>query len=288
MSSQLDSDLLEPWTLIIGPRRSWCDLRLRELWTARDLIRLFVWRDFVSVHKQTILGPLWHVLQPLLMTAMFTVVFGRIAGLPADGAPHFTFYMTGIVLWTFFANCVSKTSNTFITNAALFGKVYFPRLAVPVSIVASNLVTLAIQLGLLASVLAWQVSGGAAVHPNAWVLGAPAVLLLVGAAGSACGILVSALTTRYRDLQQLVAFGLQLSMYASPVIYPLSAVGPRYRWLLAANPLTAPIEFFRYAVLGAGDVSLAAMAYSAVVIAVLLAGAVVMFSRVEGTFIDSI
>lgn len=276
------------WTMVIRPQRRWFDLRLGELWRYRDLVRLFVWRDFVSVYKQTILGPLWYLIQPLLTTLIFTVVFGRIANLSTDGLPEFIFYMAGSVIWTYFAECLNKTSIVFVTNASLFGKVYFPRLAVPISILISNLVTLAIQYLLFLGFLAYFWLSGSNVQPNLWVLLTPILLLMMAGLGLGLGIIISSLTTRYRDLRFLVGFGVQLWMYATPVIYPVSAIPERFRPLIQANPITPIVEAFRYAYLGAGTVDAAHLLYSfAFMLLVLLIG-ILMFNRVEATFMDTV
>lgn len=276
------------WTMVIRPRRSWFDLRLDELWAYRDLVALFVWRDFVAQYKQTILGPLWYLIQPILTTVTFTLVFGRLAGLSTDGVPDFLFYMAGAVVWSYFSACLTKTANTFTGNAAIFGKVYFPRLAVPVSMLFSNLIAFAIQLGLFVAFLAYYMLSGAAVAPTIWLLAIPLLLLLMAVLGLGIGIIVSSLTTRYRDLQFLVAFGAQLLMYATTVIYPLSAVPEKYRWVLVANPMTPVVETFRYAFLGQGTVELMHLAYSGVFALAVLALGVVLFNRVEQTFMDTV
>ncbi|MCC7130394.1 MAG: ABC transporter permease [Anaerolineae bacterium] len=276
------------WTMIIEPRRGWLDLRLAELWAARDLIMLFVWRDFVSVYKQTILGPLWYLIQPLLTTLVFTIIFGRIAALPTDGLPQFLFYLSGTVIWSYFAECLNKTSQTFITNANLFGKVYFPRLAVPVSILISNLITFAIQFVLFLVFVIYYMLSGAAVQINAWALLTPLLLLIMAGLGLGFGVIVSSLTTRYRDLRFLVTFGVQLWMYATPVIYPVSAIPERFRPLILANPLTPVVEAFRYAFLGAGTVNAAMLAYSAGFALVVLFLGLLLFNRTEATFMDTV
>ena len=274
--------------MVIRPQRNWLDLRLGELWQARELVMLFVWRDFVSVYKQTILGPLWYLIQPLLTTVTFTVIFGRIANLPTDGLPQMLFYMAGTVIWSYFAACLSKTSTTFIANANLFGKVYFPRLTVPLSIVVSNLVAFAIQLGLFVAFLAYFALAGAAIRPNLWILYTPLLVLVMAGLGLGFGIIISSLTTRYRDLQHLVTFGVQLLMYATPVVYPLSTVSGRFRWLILANPMTSIVETFRYAFLGAGTVDGRHVLYSgALMLAVLLIG-ILIFNQVERTFMDTV
>ncbi|RME50085.1 MAG: ABC transporter permease [Caldilineae bacterium] len=264
------------------------DLRLDELWQARDLILLFVRRDFVAGYKQTILGPLWYLLQPLLTTITFTVIFGRVARLPTDGLPDFLFYLSGTVVWSYFAACLTKTSDTFVANAGLFGKVYFPRLSVPVSILISNLIAFTIQFGLFLAFLFSFWVRGADVHPNAGVLLLPVLLLMMAGLGLGFGIIVSSMTTRYRDLRYLVAFGVQLLMYATPVIYPASSVPERFRPLIQANPMTPIVEAFRAAFLGAGSVSVGSLLYSAgFMVAVLFVG-LVLFNRVEQTFMDTV
>lgn len=278
----------ERWTMIIRPQRRWLDLRLGELWQYRDLIGLFVRRDFVSVYKQTILGPLWYLIQPLLTTIIFTVIFGRIAGLETDGLPQFLFYMSGTVVWSYFAECLNKTSNTFVTNAPLFGKVYFPRLAVPVSILVSNLIAFAIQFLLFLGFLVYFMVRDAAVQPNLWVLITPLLLLILAGLGLGFGIIVSSMTTRYRDLRFLVTFGVQLWMYATPVIYPLSSIPGRFRLLIQINPLTPIVEAFRYAFLGAGTVNMASLVYSAVFMLAILLISILTFNRVEATFMDTV
>ena len=278
----------QAWDLIIRPRRSWFDLRLGELWQARDLVMLFVWRDFVSVYKQTILGPLWYLIQPVLTTLTFTIIFGQVAKLSTDGLPQFLFYMSGTVLWTYFADCLNKTSITFIQNAHLFGKVYFPRLAVPISILISNLITFTIQFGLFLAAMGFFVLRGTPIHPNAWVLLTPVLLFMMAGLGLGFGIIVSSLTTKYRDLRFLVTFGVQLLMYATPVIYPLSSISGRFRLLILANPMTSILEAFRYAFLGAGSVNGLHLAYSFGFMAVVMLAGTLIFNRVEQTFMDTV
>ena len=276
------------WDKDIGPQRSWFDLRLRELWHSRDLISLFVRRDFVAAYKQTILGPLWYLIQPLLTTAIFTVIFGGIARLPTDGLPQFLFYMSGTIIWTYFANCLIKTSDTFISNTDLFGKVYFPRLAVPLSILISNLIAFAIQFAFFLAFMLFFALRGTVLHPNGLILLTPFLLLLMAGLGFGFGIIVSALTTKYRDLRFLVQFGVQLLMYATPVIYPVSFVPSRFHVLIQFNPLSAVVETFRYAFLGGGTVNLGELAYSfGFMIVVILVGAII-FNRVEATFMDTV
>ncbi len=276
------------WTMIIEPQRNLFDLRLYELWRYRDLVMLFVRRDFVSVYKQTILGPLWYLIQPILTTLTFTVIFGQIASLPTDGLPQFLFYMSGTVVWGYFADCLNKTSNTFVQNAGLFGKVYFPRLAVPVSILISNLVTFAIQLALFIAFLLFFMWTGARVSPSLWLFLLPILILMMAGLGLGFGIVISSLTTKYRDLRFLVTFGVQLMMYATPVIYPVSSIPEKYRWLILANPMTSIVETFRFAFLGTGTVSLSQLLYSFGFMIVLVILGAIIFNRVEQTFMDTV
>ena len=276
------------WDLIIRPRRRWLDLRLGELWKYRDLVLLFVRRDFVSVYKQTILGPLWYLIQPLLTTITFTVIFGQIAQLPTDGLPQFLFYMSGTVIWSYFADCLNKTSNTFVGNAGLFGKVYFPRLAVPVSILFSNLITFAIQLAFFLIFLLYFALSGADVKPNLWVLFTPLLILMMAGLGLGFGILISSLTTKYRDLRFLVGFGVSLLMYATPVIYPVSSIPERFQTLIRLNPMTPIVEAFRYAFLGAGSLQVLDLLYAFCFMLVSVFLGALVFNRVEATFMDTV
>jgi lipopolysaccharide transport system permease protein len=281
----------EKWDMIIGPQRNLLDLRLRELWHARDLILLFVRRDFVAGYKQTILGPLWYLIQPLLTTLVFTVIFGNIAKLPTDGLPPFLFYMCGTVIFSYFASCLSKTSDTFVSNAGMFGKVYFPRLAVPVSILISNLITFVIQFGFFLAFIVYFSLRGTPVHTNWWVLLTPVLLLMMAGLGLGFGIIVSSMTTKYRDLRFLVQFGVQLLQYVTPVIYPLSFLvtrSPKYVFLIRLNPLTSVVEAFRYAYLGSGSVDLLQLGYSLAIMLLAITVGAVIFNRVEATFMDTV
>jgi lipopolysaccharide transport system permease protein len=201
MAAQSTITPQEEWDFVIRPKRSWWNLRLGELWRYRDLILLFVWRDFVAVYKQTILGPLWYVIQPILTTSVFTVIFGNIAKLPTDGLPPFLFYLAGNTVWGYFSTCLTNTSNTFTSNAGIFGKVYFPRLSVPISVVISNLLSFSIRLGMFIAFLAYFLLAGSAVQPNLWLLLLPVLVLIMAGLGLGLGIIVSSLTTKYRDLQ---------------------------------------------------------------------------------------
>lgn len=276
------------WTMIIQPVNPWFNLHLKELWKYRDLIMLFVRRDFVAVYKQTILGPLWFFLQPIFSTVIFTVVFGRIAKIPTDGLPQILFYMAGIVTWNYFAACLTKTSDTFAANSGLFGKVYFPRLTVPISVVITNLLTFLIQFILFLLLMIFFWISGSSIHPNWWLLLTPVLLIQMAMLALGFGIIVSSLTTKYRDLTNLIGFGVQLWMYATPIVYPLSQIPAKWHWLYNINPMTAIVETFRYAFLGAGSVSLSQFAISFGLTLVVLLLGITMFSRVEKTFMDTI
>lgn len=273
---------------VITPHRGWFDWRLAQLWRSRELIGLFVWRDFVSVYAQTVLGPAWHVLRPLVTTVLFTLVFARIAGLSTDGAPAFLFYLTGTVAWTFFASSLDGTARTFITHAPMLGKVSFHRLVIPVATVLSNFIAFSVQAVLVLAVMAVYWWRGAALHVTPWLLLLPVQLLMLGGFGLGGGIIVCALTTRYRDLALVVTFATQSLMYLTPVIYPVSALPERYRWLALVNPLSPIFESLRRGLLGVGTVTLPALAFSGVCMLVLLVAGLLLFTRSDRTFMDTI
>jgi len=281
----------EQWTEIISSKSSWFDLRLDELWRYRDLVMLFVWRDFVAQYKQTVLGPLWHIIQPLLTTMMFWVVFTNIAQISTDGQPPLLFYMAGITIWGYFSRCLTNTSGTFINNAAIFGKVYFPRLTVPVSTVISGLIAFAIQLGVFLCFYAYYYFFGVGYTfaPNLWVLAIPLFLIVMGVLGLGLGIIISSMTTKYRDLALLVGFGVQLLMYATPVIYPLSAIKSEYwRFALGLNPVCPLIEGFRYAFFGTGTFELYQLWICIATTIVIFFIGLGMFHKVEKSFMDTV
>lgn len=278
---------------IIKPKTKWLDLPLRELLQYKDLILLFVKRDFVSLYKQTILGPAWAVIQPFLTTIVFSLVFGSIAGLAPEGVPSFLFYLSGNVIWTYFANCLTRTSDTFIANAAILGKVYFPRLVMPVSTVLSKLIDFAIQYAFLLVFLLIYLLTGANVRPNWYVLMTPVLLAQLAMLSLGCGVIISAATTKYRDLRMLVSFGVQLWMYASPVAYDMFSMavfapGSKYYSLYMLNPVTPIVNLFRYAYLGIGQVDWLYYGVSWATTCVLLFLGIVLFSRVEKTFMDTV
>lgn len=277
------------WDLEIKPRNKWYQLDLKAIWDYRDLLFLLVRRDFVSVYKQTILGPLWLFIQPIITTLMFTIIFGSIAKLSTDGMPAIPFYMAGITLWTYFADCLNKTSNTFIANAGVFGKVYFPRLIIPLSVLVSNLIKLGIQFLLFIIIWAYFLVTGNALHPNyAYIVFLPLLIFIMAGLGLGFGILISSLTTKYRDLSFLVGFGVQLMMYASPVVYPLSEVPEKYKYILLLNPVTSIIESFKFMFLGGGYWNIGALLYSLIFMMVILLIGIIVFKRVERTFMDTV
>jgi len=279
----------EHWDLRIRPNSPLLDLHLKDVWNYRDLLALLVRRDFVSFYKQTILGPVWFFLQPLLTTVMYVFIFGRLAGLSTDGLPQPLFYLAGIVAWNYFAECLTKTSSVFRDNANIFGKVYFPRLIMPLSIVVSNLVRFGVQFLLLICMLVYYAFfEGFKIEVNAYLLLLPLMILIMAILGLGSGMIISALTTKYRDLAFLVTFGVQLLMYATPVIYPLSTASPSVKGIIAANPMTPVLEGIRFGLLGKGDMSIASLAYALVSSVVILLTGIVIFNRVEKTFIDSV
>jgi lipopolysaccharide transport system permease protein len=277
------------WTEIIEPKRRMFDLRLKEAWHYRDLLVMWVKRDFTATYKQTILGPIWIFLQPLLMTAMFILVFGRFAQISTDGLPRILFYLSGITIWNYFSESFTKTANVFKDNANIFGKVYFPRIVMPLSIVSSNLVRFVIQFGLFLAMLLYFVwKGNTAVHPNIMIALTPLLLIIMAGFALGAGMLISSMTTKYRDLAFLLTFGVQLLMYATPVIYPVSALPEKYRVWVMANPIAPVVETFRYAFLGSGSFSWTALGYSTGMMLLMLSIGVVVFNRVEKNFMDTV
>lgn len=276
------------WDLIIQPKRGWLTINVREIWEFRDLLWLLVHRDIVTVYKQTVLGPLWFILQPALTTAMFVLVFGNIAQLSTDGLPQTLFYMCGVVLWGYFAATFTATASTFTQNAALFGKVYFPRLLVPLSKVISGLVKFFIQLCLFLATYAFLWARGADASPTWALVLLPVLVLIMAAMGLAFGIIFTSLTTKYRDLTFLLGFGIQLLMYATPIIYPMSAIPERFRIFIALNPISHLTEAFRFAFLGAGQISLGGMLYAAGFTLTVLILGMIVFNKTEQTFMDTV
>lgn len=279
---QLDWDFkIESWE---SPFR----LGLREVWSYRDLLFLFVKRDIITVYKQTILGPLWFFIQPILTTITFMFVFGNLAGISTDGVPQILFYLSGITIWNYFNELLTQTSKTFTENATIFGKVYFPRLILPLSKVISNLMKFGIQFGLFLVVFFVFLIRGSEISPNYHIVFVPLLLVLMGGLGLGFGLISSALTTKYRDLTFLITFGIQLLMYASPVIYPMSSLSPEYQQILWFNPLTSILEGFKYAFLGSGIFSWSWLTYSAGFTLLILALGSLIFNKIEKSFIDTV
>lgn len=276
------------WTLEIKPQRHWLDIDLKSLWRYRDLYYMYVKRDFITQYKQTILGPLWYVIQPVFTTVMYMFVFGGLAGISTDGAPQPLFYLSGIMLWNYFNECFTVSSGVFINNANVFGKVYFPRLVVPLAGITSGLIKMFIQLLLFMLVYAYYWWTGFPLQVNASLLLFPLIVLLIAFLGMSWGLIISALTSKYRDLRQLVSFGIQLFMYATPVIYPLSAAPEGYRDIISLNPLTPVFEAFKYSCMGCGSLSWGGLLYSILFTLISLFFAAIIFNRVERNFMDTI
>lgn len=281
----------EEWTIVIQSKTSLFSLDWGELWQYRDLLVMYIKRDIVTFYKQTILGPLWFVIQPLFTTLMFMFVFGGIAGISTDGLPQPLFYMAGLLCWNYFAECLNRCSDTFNANQNVFGKVYFPRLIVPLSVVVSSLVKMGIQFGLFLVIYLYYVAGGYSLAVNVYALLLPLLVLMLAGLGLGFGLLISSLTTKYRDLRFLITFGVQLWMYATPVIYPLSVMQQnhqQYMWLIIANPLTSIIETFKFGFLGEGTFSWWYLGYSFLFTIVMMLWGMITFNKVQRSFMDVI
>ncbi len=278
----------EKWTTVIKPKTGWLDINLKELLQYKDLIIMFVKRDFKTLYKQTILGPLWIIINPLLTTIMYTIVFGNIANISTDGMPQIVFYMLGTTVWTYFSTSLTKTATTFTGNAAIFGKVYFPRLVTPISIVISGLINFAVQFVMFLCFATYYYISGASIHPNIYILITPLLLLQLACLSLGFGVIISSLTTKYRDLAVLVTFGVQLWMYATPIVYPASQIGGKLKTLMMLNPVSPIVESFRFAFLGSGSVPWNFLGISVVTTLIVLFIGVVLFSRVEKTFMDTV
>jgi len=276
------------WDLILRPQRAWWDLQLNELWHYRDLIWLFVWRDFVASYKQTILGPLWFFIQPIVGSVIFTIIFGQIAQLPTEGLPDFIYYMSGNVIWGYFSQSLSNTSDSLAANAGLFGKVYFPRLSVPISKLISNLISFSIQFFAFLCFLVYFWKSGSNIHPNLGVLLLPLLLLIMAGMGLGIGLIFSSLTARYRDLKRLVGTGVTLWMYVTPVVYPVSSVPAYLQPLVQANPLTPIVLTFRYTFLGVGTFDPLSLVYSFGLMLIVLLIGLILFNKAEATFLDTV
>ena len=278
----------ETWDTVIKPKTSLLDIDFKEIISYKDLIRMFVKRDIVTQYKQTILGPVWHFVNPILTTIMYMVVFGRIAGIPTDGLPQPLFYLSGICMWNYFSTCLNSTSNTFVDNEYVFGKVYFPRLVMPISAIISCMIRLGIQLLLFIAVYMYYVSQGFAVAPNIYILLMPVLIIMLAGLSLGFGIIVSSMTTKYRDLRVLFGFIVQLWMYATPIIYPLSMMSPKKQWIAALNPVTSIVETFKYATLGQGTFSWTHLGYGFGFMCIVLAVGIVIFNKVQRSFMDTV
>ena len=279
----------ENWSEIISPNRKLLDIRLKEVWQYRDLMFIFVKRDFAGAYKQTLLGPVWFFISPFITVIMYTFVFNTIAGINTDGIPPAIFYMTGTILWNYFNQCFISSSGTFINNAGIFGKVYFPRLISPLSTILSNLVKFFIQLGVLITLILYYVyAKGFAVHINIYILLFPVLIVLMAGLALGIGIITSALTTKYRDFQLFINYGVAMLMYVTPVIYPISQVPAQFKPYLMLNPLAPIIETFRYSIFGLGSFSWGALGYTTAFMFVVLIIGIVIFNQVEKTFMDTV
>lgn len=281
----------ESWTTIIKPKSKLLNLNFHEIWQYRDLLEMYIKRDVVTFYKQTILGPIWFFVQPVFTTIMYMFVFGGLAGIPTDGIPQPLFYLSGICLWNYFSESLTKTSDTFITNQAIFGKVYFPRLIAPLSVTVTGLIKLCIQFGLFVVIYIYYIIKGTSIHPNVYALLFPFLIIILAGLGLGFGIIISSLTTKYRDLKFLITFAVQLWMYATPVIYPLSVMKEnyeKYMWIIQANPVTSVIETFKYGFLGQGTFSWFGLFYSLLFTVVILFAGIFIFNKVERSFMDVI
>lgn len=278
----------EHWDLVIRPRRSIFDIDLKAIWEYRDLLTMFVRRDIVVVYKQTILGPIWFFVQPILTTLIYILVFGRIAKISTDGVPMILFYLSGVIMWNYFSECFNITAKTFTENANIFGKVYFPRLIMPLSKVISGLIKFGIQFALFLLVYFYFLFNTNSIHPNFNLLLVPYLVALMAILGLGFGIIFTSLTTKYRDLNFLIAFGVQLLMYATPVIYPVSAIPEKYKLYIMANPMTPIIEAFKNAFLGGGHISLWGLVYATLFTLVVFLLGILIFSKTEQNFIDTV
>ena len=276
----------EKWDLVLQPKSKLLDLKIRELIRYRDLVLLFIKRDFTTAYKQTILGPLWYIVQPLVSTVMYTFIFGNLAEIGTDGVPYLLFYFAGTMLWTYFTGTLNSASSVFTSNSGLFGKIYFPRLTVPISTTVGHIIKLGIQFACLLVFYIYYLIVGANVQPSWWILAFPLLIIWIGLLGCGIGMMISALTTKYRDLNQLLSFGISLAMYATPIVYPLSEAPANLAWVFYINPMSAPVELFRIWFYGAGSVPTPMIFLSLGMTAVFFFFGLVLFNRNERTFVD--
>jgi len=278
----------EEWDLIIKPRQKLLNLNLKEIWQYRDLLTMFVKRDVVTVYKQTVLGPIWFFVQPIMTMLVYVIVFGNIAGISTDGIPKPLFYLSGIIIWNYFSECFMQTSNTFSVNQDMFGKVYFPRLVMPLSKVVSGLIKFIIQFILFLILYTYFILNGVVVSLSWSILLVPFLILLMAGLGLGLGLLFTSLTTKYRDFRFLVQFGIQLLMYATPIIYPMSLIEGDLKNIISLNPLAHIVEAFKYSFLGQGNLSLYGLVYATVFTILILIGGVLIFNKTERNFVDTV
>ena len=276
------------YTTVIKPKNKLFEVDFKEIWQYRDLFSMFVKRDIITQYKQTILGPAWFFIQPIITTIMYSIVFAGIAGISTDGLPQFMFYLAGIVCWQYFADCLNKTSSTFTANQGIFGKVYFPRMIVPLSTVASGLVRMGIQFLLFVAVYVYYLIMGVHIAPNIYILLLPLIVLMLAGLSLGFGIIISSMTTKYRDLTIFFSFIVQLWMYATPIIYPLSSMSPKRQWIMGLNPVTSLVETFKYGTMGVGTFSWMMLGYSFIFMVVLLGIGIVVFNKVQRSFMDTV
>ena len=278
----------QQWTEEIKSKNNLLFINFKEIWQYRDLLLMFVKNNYITFYKQTILGPIWFFVQPILTSLIYILLFGQIAKLSTDGTPQMAFYLSGITLWNYFSECLTKTSTVFKDHAGMMGKIYFPRLIMPLSIVASGMMKFAIQFGLFISVILYFTFVEGSIHPNIWVLATPFLLLLLAGLSLGLGMIFSAMTTKYKDLVFLLSFGVQLLMYATPVVFSINSIPEEYKWALTANPLTGIFECFRYGFLGSGGFEPSSLIMSTIVTSIVLALGVVIFNKVEKSFMDTV
>lgn len=283
-----DTSEIQEWESEIKSEDSLFSINFKEIWQYRDLLLMLVKRDYITFYKQTILGPIWFFVQPILTTLIYVLLFGQIAKLSTNGTPQIAFYLSGITIWNYFSDTLMKTSNVFLSSAHIMGKVYFPRLIMPLSIVVSGLMKFAIQFGFFITVVLYYTFVEGSIHPNSWILLSPILILLMAALSLGLGMIFSSLTTKYKDLGFLLAFGIQLFMYATPVVYTISSIPERFRWIININPLTSIFECFRYAYLGKGHFEPTSLLTSTGIIAIILVLGVVIFNKVEKSFMDTV
>ena len=284
----MDSKDTDKWDLYIKPKRGWFNIEIGEIFRYKDLILLFVKRDFVTFYKQTILGPLWYIIQPLFNTLVFTLIFGKVAKIPTDGLPPFLFYLSGTVVWSYFSHCLNETSNTFTTNAEVFGKVYFPRIAVPISVALTAVFQFLIQFAIFLGFLSYFWYKGSNINPTIYIITLPLIVLHMAILSIGFGMMISALTAKYRDLAFAMSFMIQLWMYLTPIVYPLSQVPEKYRLFILINPMTAVVESFRGAFLGVNSITPQELLFSIFLSILFFISGIVIFSRVERTFMDTV